>query len=960
MAAPWEKYQNAQGEEKIDSIGPWSNYQQTQSTSNNGVDVVSNTEQKYGIPSGLLSAVISKESSGNANAVSKKGALGLGQVMPDTAKEMGYNVEQLKRDPNMQVDAAGQYLGQMLRRSGGDVTKALASYNWGPGNVDKYHSGKNKNMPEETRNYINDPRFSQWTNQQQPQAGSDSELNQLLQQTDQPWRTEEPQQTLGESFRQAGKGLLQTGVNIANIPNAIENTAANAERGLGNYIGGTIGNALVSDSNKPGITDTIKSGVSALAKKFGVGDGYYIPGSGFQLPENLQPSDDYAKLGAEIGSFFVPGPGEVNAVSKAAPFAERAGNTLANMLSENLVGTLANSQQDGQIDPNQLLANTGMGLAGSAVARAVPMAFRGVRDAVRDSRADRATNNVAMHEQPVNADQTVQPAQTGNYSQPSIGGSDDFLPGKQKIVSREPEPVQQNAHVQAGNIDQSTAKNYTRAAQSGDESRIQKVVNDIQPDKNVTDAMHRLDLDPDDMLEAYTSGNDAFKAVQIGLASQEESALGAVRRDSINRISNRAAKIIDDAGAMPDRLAMNDKFISDFNNTRNALKEQEKSLYKPVQDAIQPQTPVSASGTRSYLDQLSDDLGGFQFLSPVEKRVYEAVSPTTDKAGPATYSRLTSMRSKVGAELGKSGTPFGSAEERNLSALYSKLSDDRDAVARAAGFGEQIRAANAVTAQRKMMEERMYGLLGKDLSGDITAKAHNALNGLSTGNTKAFTNLMRGVPDKATRSQLIATGMRDMLRKGSRSDLANNINGFVDYYGALKRNGSIRLLNSQLPKSTVAQLEDMYTVARNVKSANQYYLATGKLKAFLDKFENQGGFLDKLATHGKMATIATILGHVPVAGPVINTSIAAHMGAKAATKKTGAEAVQQLMSSPEWKHLASAAKNKPSAAVQEKIVTNAENRISKTPAWKEFYRNLPKKEKQNISRVGIIGWLSDK
>lgn len=947
MAAPWEKYQSTA---QSDSSGPWSNYQTQQSAPNQGADVVSSTEQKYGIPSGLLNAVISKESSGNSNAVSPKGALGLGQVMPATAKDMGYDVDQLKRDPNMQVDAAGQYLGQMLRRSGGDVTKALASYNWGPGNVDKYQSGQKKNMPSETQNYINDPRFAQWTNQQQPQAGSDAELDQLSQQTNQPWRTAPPQPTIGDDFEQAGKGLLQTGVNIANIPNAIENTAAGAVRDLGNYIGGPVGQTLVNDANRQGVTDTIKGGAAYLGNKVGIGDGTYQPGTGFQLPESLQPTDEYARAGAEIGSYLIPGPGEVSAVSRAAPLVERAGNALSHMLSENVVGTLANSQQNGQIDPNQLLANTAMGVVGSAGARAIPAAFNGVRNVIQDSRAARVGDNAVPEAQP-------QPAT--DYTQSSVGDSDNFTPQQQSLNPREPAQTQQSATPQPSNIDQGTASNYARAAQSGNQGRIQQVVNDIQPDQGVTDAMRRLDLDPDDMLEAYTSGNDAFKAVQMGLASQDESALGAVRRDSINRISNRAAQIIDDAGAMPDRLAMNDKFISDFNNTRDALKAQESSLYKPVQEAIQPQTPVAASNTRSYLDQLADDQGGFQFLSPVEKRVYEAVSPTTEKAGAPTYARLNSMRSMVGAELGKSGTPFGSAEERNLSALYSKLSDDRDAVARQAGFGDQIRAANTVTAQRKMMEERMYGLMGKDLSGDITARAHNALNGLSTGNTKAFTQLMRGVPDKGTRAQLIATGMRDMLRKGSRSDLANNINGFVDYYGALKRNGSIRLLHSQLPETTVKQLDDMYTIARNVKSANQYYLATGKLKAFLDKFEQPGGFLDKLATHGKMATIATILGHVPVAGPVLNTAIAAQIGAKAATRKTGAEAVQQLMSSPEWKHLASAARNKPNSAVQDKIVTNAEKRISRSPAWKEFYRTLPAVDKQAIARVGIIGWLSN-
>ncbi|MDI3365542.1 MULTISPECIES: hypothetical protein [Pantoea] len=100
---------------------------------------------------------------------------------------------------------------------------------------------------------------------------------------------------------------------------------------------------------------------------------------------------------------------------------------------------------------------------------------------------------------------------------------------------------------------------------------------------------------------------------------------------------------------------------------------------------------------------------------------------------------------------------------------------------------------------------------------------------------------------------------------------------------------------------SLRELEDFYTLARNVTSANRYYLATGKLNSFLDKFDKPGGFLDKLATHGKMATIATVLGHVPVAGPVLNTAIAANMGSKAAARKSGSEAVQQMMNSSTFK-----------------------------------------------------------
>lgn len=698
----------------------------------------------------------------------------------------------------------------------------------------------------------------------------------------------QPQNQPGSPIEEAGKGLLQAGVNVANIP---------AE-----------------------VMDAFKSAGSWAAGKLGLGDGTYQPTQRVELPQNLQPQDEYAKIGAEIGPYLIPGVGAERTAAALGSVAgagrgERLATQASNMLAENVPGVLA--QNSDQNDAGSLAGDLALGAAGSVAGRALVAgggaAVRGVRNLLGREAAEAA------------------PAAT------------------QPLTQAAATPEVQSAQM---------APEYARAAQSGKEGRIAQVVNDIQPDQKVVEAMQRLDINPDDMLEAYTSGNDAFKAVQIGLASQDESALAAVKRDSLSRISQRAAKIIDDAGSMPDRLAMDDAFKTRFNSARDSLKSQEEQLYKPVQEAIPPRQTVDAANTRGYLDNLADDLGGYQNLSPIEKRIYESVSPTSDKTGGMTYARLNQARSIVGAELRKSGTPFGSAEERNLAQLYSQLSNDRDAVAKAAGFGDQIKLANAVTAQRKMMEENVYSLLGKDLSGNVTVKAKNALDGLQSGNTQAFTKLMRTVPDKDTRAQLVATGLRDMFRKGTQTEVEDNIKGFVKYYAALKRNGTDRILKQELPPQTIRELEDYYTLARNVTSANRYYLATGKLGSFLEKFDKPGGFLDKLATHGKMATIATVLGHVPVAGPVLNTAIAAQMGARAATQRSGASAVQEMMGSSTFKNLAAAARNKPGTAAQAKIVADAEKKIGSTKAWKEFFRTLPKAEKQKIARVGIIGWLS--
>jgi len=98
-------------------------------------DMADAAADKYGLPRKLVRSVMRVESGGQAAAISPKGAIGLMQLMPETARELGAD----PRDPLQNVDAGARYLRQLLEQYHGALWHALAAYNAGAGAVEKYH-----------------------------------------------------------------------------------------------------------------------------------------------------------------------------------------------------------------------------------------------------------------------------------------------------------------------------------------------------------------------------------------------------------------------------------------------------------------------------------------------------------------------------------------------------------------------------------------------------------------------------------------------------------------------------------------------------------------------------------------------------------------------------------------------------------------------------------------------------
>jgi len=100
---------------------------------NNAYDnLITRHARTHGIDPRLVKAVMIAESRGNPNAVSRKGAQGLMQIMPDTARSLD-----LKHpfDPSENIEAGAIYLKRLYKRFTGNTELILAAYNAGPGRV---------------------------------------------------------------------------------------------------------------------------------------------------------------------------------------------------------------------------------------------------------------------------------------------------------------------------------------------------------------------------------------------------------------------------------------------------------------------------------------------------------------------------------------------------------------------------------------------------------------------------------------------------------------------------------------------------------------------------------------------------------------------------------------------------------------------------------------------------------
>ncbi|CCK05604.1 Phage DNA transfer protein [Cronobacter sakazakii 696] len=336
---------------------------------------------------------------------------------------MGYTDEQMQ-SPEYQADAGARYLAKMYQQFG-NWRDALQAYHDGPGNVMKAKRGEYTPGPE-GRGYVDD-RFSQWAGdpvtdstveqratsakvhpqedpnnpfaQLETQASAQSAASNVQSDPNNPFAQIEQQATsqqpaqpvssvapkpvqqqggimsdLGNGLAETGRGLLQAGINVANIP---------AE-----------------------LTDAVTSAAAWAGNKLGIGDGTYQPAprvttqgleQDFGLrPGTLTPQTTEGRIFAEALPYLTP-VGIERAATAAPTLAGRIAEGGSRLLAENAVGSLAaNSDKN---DAGALATDLGLGVGLGAAANGVVKAAGAGYRALTGSMAPEAAQAIRFAEQ---------------------------------------------------------------------------------------------------------------------------------------------------------------------------------------------------------------------------------------------------------------------------------------------------------------------------------------------------------------------------------------------------------------------------------------------------------------------------------------------------------------------------------------------------------------------------------
>jgi hypothetical protein len=419
-------------------------------------------------------------------------------------------------------------------------------------------------------------------------------------------------------------------------------------------------------------------------------------------------------------------------------------------------------------------------------------------------------------------------------------------------------------------------------------------------------------------------------------------------------MAKKTDDLIEEFGGSIDKAGLADDFRARSTALVDDLEKQAENAYGNVGRAIPKGTQVEAQNIIDAILKEADELGGTQYLNAVERKHLKELSPDSNP----TYARLDKLRRELGSAYKGKGA-FKDAADADLARLYGAMAKDQLAAAKSAGVGDLYEVGKDLVIARKTIEKQLISALGKDLTGSIVQKAGKAVKDLAKGDTKAFDQLIKTIPEALggnAKRDIIATALNDAFIGGSRAEKSLNVAAFDDFVNGIQRHATARArMVDVLGEDAINRLETFHKVVNGVRRAQKESITTGRIMAVPGMLDEQGGIAARLFGFGvKVAAAEGVTTALGVPGVGTAGVVGKMLGGIKRTKRS--VAADELLSSPRFqKIMASKAVAVDSAEASVDKATDTLERLKEYQRWK---MTLPDRDLKDLAALGAIGYFT--
>jgi len=609
---------------------------------------------------------------------------------------------------------------------------------------------------------------------------------------------------------------------------------------------------------------------------------------------------DFLKLGSEVAK-FAPATRIAGGLSKGLEAGVKA-RILTQMIGAGLTSTvneLTDAAQGGDFEPMEIAMETFLTGGGEAVGEAIS-AFRLSRKA--DLKDAVPVGDVSPRDAPTKGFEPT------DFDKPIVD-----VPAAKPAA-----PVEHQTIAEIGSTARKAAEGSTRAKQV--------LAEQASPDPKIIESAKRLGID-EFLQPDHVSTNQSFREFSQAVKSIPGSQARAQELIGYEAIGKRADDLITELGGTTDLSQLDSSVKGRLSDSISELEDTAKELYDALRDTIPARAPVDADNLLGFIRNKADELGGEEFLEPIEKRLLKVLSESDEGVKP-TYARLDNIRRQLTSARVRKEGPFKDEATGLIKKLEKELLKDQKIVAEEFDSLELFDAARTSVAIRKGLESDMASLFGKALDKTIIGDLSSATKKLSAGDTSKFLKLIKAIPTEM-REEVVSSALNTAFGKNAKNGQLNFTSFAKWYEGLLANRQSFNLLMRNLPEGSRKRLSDLYRVSNGIRKASRERITTGRISAVINEIQGSDNLMSKVYGAAKRSVVGSVAG-------VAIESITTPMGVPGAGLSAGIasaigkgrpdimKAADDVISNPQFIQTAI----NPTKETAEKL--------SKTPAFKKF------------------------